>query len=249
LLDSALGKDPGFYEASQLKGDLLALEGKSAEAMEIYHGVLERKPDYLPAYVSLITRQMASGQLDEAEERFGEMRRIAPGNPQTGYVRADLLYRQKRFPEAREAVQQLLRVIPDNVPGLQLADAIEFELRSYFGAERYLQSVLPKASRTGVARRLLIATYLRGGQPDKANIIDTLGTLLAEKGDLERGLELLRQARALPPNNPLIQFNLAVALVKAGNTVKAKPLLVELSMLGDRFPRNGEVAGLLKGMP
>jgi putative PEP-CTERM system TPR-repeat lipoprotein len=84
--------------------------------------------------------------------------------------------------------------------------------------------------------------------PDQANIIDTLGTLLAEKGDLKRSLELLRQARALAPRNPLIQFNLAAALVKAGNTAEAKPLLVELSMLGDRFSRSGEVAGLLKGL-
>ena len=84
--------------------------------------------------------------------------------------------------------------------------------------------------------------------PEQANIIDTLGLLLVEKGDFTRGLELLKRARALAPRNPLIQFNLAAALVKAGNPAEAKPMLIELSMLGDRFPRSREVSELLQGM-
>jgi putative PEP-CTERM system TPR-repeat lipoprotein len=233
LLDSALEKNPRFHEASQLKGDLLSLEGRAEEAEEIYRGVLEQKPDYLPAYVSLITRQMASGQIDEATRWFDEMRKVAPGSPRTIYVRAELLYRQKKFAEAREAVQQLLRAIPDSVPGQQLAGAIEFELRSYLNAERYLQAVLPKIPRTGVARRLLIATYLRGGQPDKAlgvlepvlgeiekdsNWLALAGEVFMQSGDVEKAGAYFVKASALDPKDKGKQTAVALSRLASGQT-------------------------------
>ena len=84
--------------------------------------------------------------------------------------------------------------------------------------------------------------------PEQANIVDTLGVLLVNKGDFERGLELLRKARSIAPNNPMIQFNLASALIKAGNNAEAKPLLIELSTLGPRFSKNRDVTELLQGM-
>jgi putative PEP-CTERM system TPR-repeat lipoprotein len=244
LVDSALEKDPGLHEASQLKGDLLALEGRTGEAIELYRGVLEQKPNYLPAYVSLITHEMASGRLEEAASRFEEMRRIAPGNPQTAYVRAELLYRQKRFPEAREAVQLLLRVLPDSVPGQQLAGAIEFELKSYLNAERYLQSILPKVSRTGVTRRLLIATYLRGGQPDKAlGVLEPVlneverdsdwlalaGEVFMQNGEVEKAGVYFVKAAALDPENKSKQTAVALSRLARGQTDAAYEALERIA--------------------
>jgi predicted Zn-dependent protease len=84
--------------------------------------------------------------------------------------------------------------------------------------------------------------------PDQANIIDTLGSLLVDKGDLDRGVELLRKAYSLAPNNPMIQFNLANALVKIGKDAEAKPMLIDLSTLGNRFPQSREVSELLRGI-
>ena len=244
LLDSVLENNPGVYEAGQLRGDILASEGRTEEAVEIYRGVLEQKPNYLPAHTSLIARQIAAGQLDEAARQFEDMRRIAPGNPQTAYVRAELLYRQKRFLEAREAVQQLLRVVPDSVPGQQLAGAVEFELRSYLNAERYLQAVLPKVPRTGVARRLLIASYLRGGQPDKAlgvlepvlgeiekdsNWLALAGEVFMQSGEVEKGGAYFVKAASLDPEDKGKQTAVALSRLARGQTEAAYEELEKIS--------------------
>jgi putative PEP-CTERM system TPR-repeat lipoprotein len=244
LLDSVLERNPWFHEASQLKGDILAFEGRTEEAMELYRGVLEQKPNYLPAYTSLITRQIASGDLDEAARLFEGMRKVAPGNPQTAYVRAEILYRQKRLAEAREAVQQLLRVVPDSVPGQQLAGAVEFELRSYLNAERYLQAVLPKVPRTGVARRLLIATYLRAAQPDKAlgilepvlgeiekdsNWLALAGEVFMQNGDIEKAGAYFVKAAALDPENKGKQTAVALSRLASGQTEAAYAELERIS--------------------
>ncbi|MDR0578155.1 MAG: PEP-CTERM system TPR-repeat protein PrsT [Candidatus Accumulibacter sp.] len=244
LLDAALAKNPGFYEASQLKGDILAVSGKTGEAMEIYRKVLELRPDYLPAHVSLIARQMEAGKLDEAARSFEEMRRIAPTNPQTTYMRAELLYRQKQFTEARETVQRFLQVIPDSVPGQQLAGAIEFELKSYANAERYLQAVLPKLSRTSIARRLLIATHLRNGQPEKAlvalqpvldeiednsNMLALAGEVFMQNGDAEKAGRYFEKAAALDPANKGKQTAVALSRLASGQTETAYRELERIS--------------------
>ncbi|MDR2113233.1 MAG: PEP-CTERM system TPR-repeat protein PrsT [Candidatus Accumulibacter sp.] len=243
-LDVALEKNPGFHEASQLKGDLLAFEGRIEEALAIYRGILELKPDYLPAYVSLITRQMEAGRIDEAENEFEAMRKVAPASPQTAYIRAEFLYRQKRFAEAREVIQQFLRVIPDSVPGQQLAGAIEFELKSYANAERYLQSALPKLAKTSVARRILIASYLRGGQPSKAlgvlrpvldeiednsNMLALAGEVFMQTGDVEKASRYFARAAALDPENKGKQTAVALTRLARGQTETAHAELEKIA--------------------
>jgi putative PEP-CTERM system TPR-repeat lipoprotein len=233
LLDQALVQDPEYHEANQLKGDLMAFEGKVEEAMGIYRKVLGIKPDYLPAYVSLISRQMEAGLLDDAAKQFEEMRRVAPTSPQTAYIRAELLYRQKKFSDAREAIQQFLRAVPDSVSGQQLAGAIEFELKSYVTAERYLQSVLPKVARTSVARRILIASYLRSGRPDKAletlqpmlgdidgnsNLLALAGEVFMQNGDAEKASGYFVKASALDPGDKGKQTAVALTRLARGQT-------------------------------
>ena len=72
--------------------------------------------------------------------------------------------------------------------------------------------------------------------PNQPSIMDTLGTLLIEKGDTARGIELLRQASALLPNAPDLRLNLAKGLIKANQKDAAKKELEVLAKLGDTFP-------------
>ena len=84
--------------------------------------------------------------------------------------------------------------------------------------------------------------------PEQPAIIDTLGWLLVGKGDTARGLELLKKANGLAPQNALIRLNLAKAMIKAGKKDDAKKELDELAKLGDKFPAQAEVATLLQGL-
>jgi putative PEP-CTERM system TPR-repeat lipoprotein len=84
--------------------------------------------------------------------------------------------------------------------------------------------------------------------PDQAAIVDTLGGLLVEKGDMARGLELLQKAVGLAPQAAVIRLNLAKALLKGGKKDEAKKELDELAKLGDKFPAQAEVDKLLKSL-
>ena len=236
LLDAVLEKNPAFHEALQFKGDVLALQGDAKAASETYLKVLTLRPDYLPAHASLISRHMESGNLEEAGKQFEVMKKIAPSHPQTAYIQAELLYRQKKFNEARESIQQHLKAIPDSVQGLQLAGAIEFELKSYATAEKHLLAVLPKTAELGLARRVLIATYLRSGQPDKAlgilqpildkieknsNLLALAGEVFMQNGDAEKAGVYFTQAAALDPENKAKQTSVALSHLAKGETETA----------------------------
>jgi putative PEP-CTERM system TPR-repeat lipoprotein len=84
--------------------------------------------------------------------------------------------------------------------------------------------------------------------PNNPAILDTLGVLLVDKGDMKRGIESLQRATALAPNAPGIRLNLARALVRDGQKEAAKKELQTLAQLGDKFPAQAEVTKLMQGL-
>ena len=58
--------------------------------------------------------------------------------------------------------------------------------------------------------------------PSQAVYADTYGWLLAESGDLDNGVRVLRDARLREPGNGQIRWHLASALAKAGHKQEAK---------------------------
>ena len=233
LLDAVLEKNPKFYEAMQFKGDLLAIQGDSKASTETYLKIVELRPDYLPAQAALVSRYLEAGNVDAANTQFDTMKKLAPSHPQTHYIQAELFYRQKKFAEAREPIQQHLRAIPDSVQGQQLAGAIEYELKSYATAEKHLLAVVPKTPDTGMARRVLIASYLRSGQPDKAqsmlqpvldkidnnsNFLALAGEVFMQNGDANKAGIYFAKASALDPENKIKQTSVAISHLAKGDT-------------------------------
>lgn len=84
--------------------------------------------------------------------------------------------------------------------------------------------------------------------PNQAPIMDTLGMLLVDKGDTERGLDMLRKAVDLAPQSPDLRLNLAKAMIKANKKADAKKELESLAKLGDKFGGQAEVSKLLQGL-
>ena len=82
--------------------------------------------------------------------------------------------------------------------------------------------------------------------PNYPPILDTLGWLLVQKGDLTRGQELLRKAADLSPSNVEIRIHVAQAHAKAGRRDEARKELETISKDAEKIGRGAEVAALLK---
>ncbi|WP_170285833.1 XrtA/PEP-CTERM system TPR-repeat protein PrsT [Propionivibrio limicola] len=236
MVDAVLAKVPRLHEAWQLKGDILNAQGKEADAINAYRKALEAKPDYFPALSAIVAVHMESRNLEAAGKQLEEMNRVAPGHPQTTYLNASLAYQQKNYEVAKENIQQHLKIVPDSPLGIQLAGAIEFELKSYVTAETYLLSALPKTPELGMARRILIATYLRSNQPDKAlgvlrpvldkiennsDMLALAGDVFMQNGEAEKASGYFEKAARLDPENKTKRTSVALSHLAKGETETA----------------------------
>jgi cellulose synthase operon protein C len=84
--------------------------------------------------------------------------------------------------------------------------------------------------------------------PNQPAFMDTWAMLLAEKGETEKAVELLRKALAKEPQASAIQLNLAKVLISAGKKDDARKELEALAKIGDKFSGHAEVSQLLKSL-
>lgn len=232
LIESALEKEPKMLEAWLLKGDLLLAQGNAAAALAAYRKALEVKPDSVAANSAVIRRLLDDGKTDDAGKQLDALKQLLPNHPQTHYLAALMAYQQSDFTKARDAVQQMLKLVPEHPLGLQLAGTIEYELKAYPQAEAYLLKALPKTSPTSVARRVLIATYLRKGQPNKAlstlepildkidndsNLLAIAGQVFIQNGQIEKAGQYFSKASALDPKNAGKRTSLAMVNLAKGD--------------------------------
>ena len=75
---------------------------------------------------------------------------------------------------------------------------------------------------------------------------DTLGWMLAEKGNLTRALPLLQKAASAAPDAMDIRYHLVLALMQSGDKIKARKELEQMLATGKNFPQMEEAKSLLK---
>jgi Flp pilus assembly protein TadD len=82
-------------------------------------------------------------------------------------------------------------------------------------------------------------------KPDDPVILDTLGWLLVEAGQNDRGVELLQRAVTLAPEAAETRYHLAQALVRSGKLSQARRELETLLSGNTRFANEAEARALL----
>ena len=231
-LDDVIAKNPGSFEAWRLKGDVLAFGvNKPKESLEAYRKVVEIKPDNVAGHASAIANMLTQSDVEGAAAQMVQMKKVAPNNPQTRFLETQIAYQKRDYKSAQELAQQMLRVAPGNPRALQLAGAIEFQLKSYVQAEALLGKAVGAAPNLVLARRLLIMTYLRSGQPAKAlatlnqgiskgvkdpEIDSIAGEVYLQNGDTKKAEEYFAKAAKSAPKDARKQTSLALAHLVSG---------------------------------
>ena len=236
LLGPALAKSPRFAEAWEFQGHVQLAQGLQDDALASYRKAVDAKPDYMTAHSAIVSLLAQQGKLEDASKELEVMQKLAAKSPQTLYWQAQLAYRKKDFVAARESIQQLQAVAPRYTNGLLLAGAIDFELKAYTQAEANLVKVLSASPGHPLARRLLVDTYLRTGQPDKAlqalqpvlgqfnqdpDMLAVAGDVYMQNGNIVEGARYFEQAAALDPKNNAKKTGIALVHIALGDTNQA----------------------------
>jgi predicted Zn-dependent protease len=109
-----------------------------------------------------------------------------------------------------------------------------------------LNNLAVVAGELGDARALDYAQRALRLAPNSPLVLDTLGMLLVNKGDVQKGFGYLEQARALAPESSVLRLNYAKALLKAGRKDEARKELEALRRVPDDFRGKEEIEALMK---
>ena len=246
MTDQVIAKSPKSFEAWKFKGDiLLYAKNQAVDALAAYRKAVEIKPDFLEGHTAVTSMLLQQGNLTDAAAQVEQIKKFAPHHPQTKYLEAQLAFQKKDFKLARDLTQQVLKASPSNVQGLQLAGAVETQLNSLLQAEGYLSRAVQLAPELALARRLLVVTYLRSGQPAKAlatllpglnkqnidpGLLSVAGEVYLQNGDVKKAAEYFTKASQQNPKDGRNRTSLALTHLMGGQVDAAFDELQDIAM-------------------
>ena len=215
-----------------------------AQAIAAYEKGIEIRPQALTAHAALIMIHLRERKPEFATKQLDTMQKVASKHPLTFYMQGLTAYGRKDIPAARAAVENLLKVQPENAQGLQLAGLIAYESRSDIQAQDYLRKALQKAPGLDFGRRTLVMSYLRSGQPTKAlealqpvlhgsetrsAWLPLAGNAYLQSGDAKTAEDYFQRAAKADPQNKQTQTALALARMRTGHAEEAFSDLEEIA--------------------
>ncbi|MFL6634595.1 MAG: XrtA/PEP-CTERM system TPR-repeat protein PrsT [Massilia sp.] len=170
-VDRVLARDPRNADALMFKADLVRAGEHPDEALALYDRVLAVSPQHRTAHVEkaylaigLRKPQMAQAELDLAAKG-------APGSLLVGYTQALLDYTTDQPDAARDVLYKVLKAVPDHMPSVLLAGAVNLRLGSYYQAEQYFRRYLERNPANVYARKMLAQALIGSGHADEARAV------------------------------------------------------------------------------
>jgi putative PEP-CTERM system TPR-repeat lipoprotein len=208
-----------------LEGDLFMKQRQPANALPAYEKAyaLVKSPE---ALIKIADALQAAGKQKEAEARLAQWRQVYPADTKVLLYQAQYYSSEKQYKPAAEALRVVLKLRPDDHIALNNLAVV------------YQQDKDPRALETAERAAKI--------EPNSPIIMDTLGWLLVEQGDVKRGLSLLQKAAGIVPDAKDIRFHMAIAMQKTGDKAGARKELEKLFADRRPFPQADEAKALLK---
>ena len=208
-----------------VEGDILLKQKKNDAAIKAYEQAYSagKTPQLL---VKLTQAQRAAGKHKEADARVAQFLKEHPGEPVMTMVNAETQLAAKQYKAAIGSLEAVLKNAPNNVIALNnLAFAYQQDKD---------------------ARALATAEQASKLAPQSPAVMDTLGWILVEQGNVKRGIPVLEQAISRAPESNDIRYHLAFGLHKAGDKARARKEIEQALADGKNFAQIDEARALLK---
>jgi putative PEP-CTERM system TPR-repeat lipoprotein len=191
-VEAMLATSPQSADGWQVKGDLLAVQGRADEAMVAYRKAIAINKTHVLAHVGAFHLLLAKKDLGAAKAEIDALRGVRTAAGQVQLLTALLALEHDDLDTARDNVQALLKVAPDDVRVLHVAGVVAFRRGVLLEAAEYLNKAILRAPNFDMARLLLARTYSRAGDSGKA--LNVLQPLLGESGSNVVALSIAAEA-------------------------------------------------------
>lgn len=222
LVQKQHSKLPAGYA---LEGDLLSLQGKGVQALPLYEKAFALGNTSAFA-IKLADAYRHHGKPQEAQRVIAQWGKDNPRDPAVAMFQAESSMLAKQYPAAIAQFEAIVQANPANVAALNNL------------AQAYLQ--------LNDKRALAAAERAHKLAPSHPSILDTLGWVLVQQGEVARALPLLKQAADAASGNTEIRYHYAAALHQAGEKAAARKELKQLLSRGTEFPQAAAARDLLK---
>ncbi|MDB5933880.1 MAG: prsT [Massilia sp.] len=257
-LRRAIAIEPGLMDAHQMLLAILLGQKKFAEASQLAAALQQRMPQSAGGYKLEGDLRIAQGQPAAALAAYELAFALEPASALMIQVHGALVAAGKPG-EADKRMAQWLARHPDDVPA-RLHDASSKLVRNDVRAAiEQLEAVLRRDPNHVLAlndlawalqriqdkRALSFAERAYRLAPGSPAIMDTLGCICLESGDIARALPLLQKASALAPNAGEIRYHLGQVLAKSGDRRGARRELERLLSSTTDGARRADAKALL----
>ena len=192
---------PNSAVGLSLEGDLLAADKKWAEAAVLYKkAIAVERTGTLISRLHNALKQAGRGA--EADAALREGLQTTPNDLALRMYAGEQAMASNQWKAAIEHYQIVVKAAPGNVAALN--------------------NLAWSMNEAKDPRALEVAEQAMALAPQSAAVIDTVGTILLEKGDSKRAVELLKRAAGLAPKAADIRFHYAQALAKSGDKTAAR---------------------------
>ena len=256
-LNKALALDPDLADAQVNLLNLLIGQKKFTEALALARSVHQRRPESARGH-------KLEGDVHSAQQKHAEAIKAyarAFDLQHNGALLIQLhgaLIKNNRRAEAHARMAEWFRQRPDDIPTRLYYASSMVVAQDYEAAAGHLHAVLKRDPDNVIALNDLAWAYQRMNRkealhhaerahklaPNSPAIMDTLGWIYLEAGDIGRALPLLQKASALAPDAPEIRYHYGMVLAKSGDKAAARRELRRALAASD-FTRRDEARALL----
>ncbi len=222
------GKNPQSVAGDLILANVLALQGNYKDAASAAEQAYSKEQSSLTAVVLAKTR-VALGDAAGATSGLQEFLKGSPKDVSAREFLASLHITTRQYDSAIAESEEVLKAQPNNPVVLNNL------------AWLYGQKSDPRA--------LEYAERAHAIAPHVPAVTDTLGFILVRRGDVDRGLPLLKQAYDASKKSPEIGYHLAVALEKSGQAAEARSVLEAVLNDPASFDGKAEAKKLFDSIP
>ncbi len=258
-LEKALSASPDYAAAQVLAAEVDLASGDTVKAEQRAKQIVARAPNDPSGYRLLGDAAMARKSFPEATANYRTSLSKAPSTD--GAIR---LYRAMvlsgNTKQATDSLEAWLRARPGDTVAMRALAEGYLRAGNLSGARTTYEQILKTEgddpailnnlanilAREKDPRALEYAERAFKLAPNAPAVQDTLGWLLVEQGQLDKGLRHLRDARLRDPSNPEIRYHLAVALAKSGRNDEARRELEPILASDVQFDGKGDAQALAR---
>ncbi|MBT8341901.1 MAG: tetratricopeptide repeat protein, partial [Desulfatitalea sp.] len=224
ILEARLAANDQEPIANNLLGEIYLVQKRYDEAILVFKKAVDNRPEWQVPHNNLARAYLAQGKADEAIARMNEALRQNPRNKAAYMTLGHLYHKGGQLEKAIDVYEKALDRHPDLWPA---ANNLAYLLIDNGDGQGRMDQALAMALR---AIKL---------QPERPDVIDTLGWVYYQRGETDLAIAELEKALERAPDSEIINYHLAMALMKANRTSEARGMLRK-ALAGEDFPERDD---------